>query len=274
MACALEPGEKLRIIKLLAYSWSSLRLETAVRDQVASALSGARFSGWDGLVEAQKQYLDEFWECADVEVEGNAEMQQAVRFGLFHVLQAGARAERRAIPSKGLTGPGYSGHTFWDSEMFVLPLLTYTVPKAAADALRWRHSTLDLARARASELGLAGAAFPWRTIRGHECSSYWPAGTAAFHINCDIASAVERYVRRHRRRRRSSARSGWSCSSRPPGCACRSGTTTGRRLAPRRCHRAGRVQRDRRRQRLHEPDGGQQPGRRGRRGRGATRTSA
>ena len=93
-----------------------------------------------------------------------------------------------------LTGPGYDGHTFWDTEMFVLPLLTYTYPKAAADALRWRHSTLDRARRRAAELHLAGAAFPWRTIRGDECSGYWPAGTAAFHVNAGIAAAVVRYA--------------------------------------------------------------------------------
>ena len=97
-------------------------------------------------------------------------------------------------PAKGLTGPGYDGHTFWDTESFVLPVLTYTAPAAAADALRWRHATLDLAIERAHQLGLDGAAFPWRTIRGQECSSYWPAGTAAFHIGADIAAAVVRYV--------------------------------------------------------------------------------
>ena len=119
--------------------------------------------------------------------------QQAVRFGLFHVLQAGARAERRAMPAKGLTGPGYDGHAFWDTEGFVLPLLTYTAPSAAADALRWRHTILGQARQRAHALGLSGAAFPWRTIHGEECSAYWPAGTAALHLNAVIARAVDRY---------------------------------------------------------------------------------
>ena len=123
------------------------------------------------------------------------ELQQAVRFALFHTLQAGERGEQRPIPAKGLTGPGYDGHTFWDTEAFVLPLLTYSRPRAVADALRWRHSTLDLARERARSLGLRGAAFPWRTIHGEECSGYWPAGTAAFHINAAIANAVERYQR-------------------------------------------------------------------------------
>jgi alpha,alpha-trehalose phosphorylase len=194
VAADLATGERLRIVKFLAYGWSSQRSLSALRDQVGGALTDARHTGWEGLLAGQRGYLDEFWERADVELDGDAELQQAVRFALFHTLQASARAEQRAIPAKGLTGPGYDGHTFWDTERFVLPVLTYTVPDAAGDALRWRHATLDLARERASELGLEGAAFPWRTIRGQESSGYWPAGTAAFHIGADIADAVARYI--------------------------------------------------------------------------------
>jgi alpha,alpha-trehalose phosphorylase len=193
VVCALKSGERLRIVKYLAYGWSSLRSRPALRDQVAAAIAGARFTGWQGLLDAQREYLDDFWDSADVEVFGDADCQQAVRFGLFHVMQASARAERRAIAGKGLTGTGYDGHAFWDTEGFVLPVLTYTAPHAARDALRWRATTLDLARDRASELDLKGASFPWRTIRGEECSAYWPAGTAAFHVNADIAMAFERY---------------------------------------------------------------------------------
>jgi len=193
VAADLGDGERLRVVKFLSYGWSSRRSVPAIRDQVIAALAEARHTGWDGLLAAQRAYLDEFWDRADVELEGDTELQQAVRFGLFHTLQAGARAEQRAIAAKGLTGPGYDGHTFWDTERFVLPVLTYTAPEAAADALRWRRETLDLARERARQLGLKGAAFPWRTIRGQECSGYWPAGTAAFHIGADIADAVARY---------------------------------------------------------------------------------
>ena len=191
---SLEPGERIRLVKFVAYGWSSIRNRPAVRDQVAAALTGARQTGWEGLVAEQRAYLDEFWGRADVEVHGDTEIQQAVRFALFHVLQAGARAEGRAIPAKGLTGSGYNGHTFWDTESFVLQVLTYTIPSAAAHVLAWRHSTLPMACERAAQLGLAGAAFPWRTIAGAECSSYWPAGTAAFHIGADIADAVVRYL--------------------------------------------------------------------------------
>jgi alpha,alpha-trehalose phosphorylase len=187
------PGKPLRIIKFLAYGWSSQRSVAAVRDQVAAALAGAKQTGWDGLVEEQRASLDRYWDHADIEIDGDAELQQAVRFALFHTIQAGARGEQRAIPAKGLTGAGYDGHTFWDTEAFVLPVLTYVAPRATGDALRWRHETLELARKRATTLGLQGAAFPWRTISGEECSGYWPAGTAAFHINADIADAVIRF---------------------------------------------------------------------------------
>ena len=193
VTASLGIGQRLRLVKFVAYGWSSQRSLPAVRDLVVAALAEARHTGWDGLLEGQRAYLDDFWDRADVELDGDTELQQAVRLALFHVLQAGARAEQRAIAAKGLTGPGYDGHTFWDTERFVLPVLTYTVPHAAADALRWRHSTLDLARERAGQLGLAGAAFPWRTIRGHECSGYWPAGTAGFHLGAGIADAVVRY---------------------------------------------------------------------------------
>ena len=115
---------------------------------MAGALAAAKLIGWEGMVAEQRQFLDEFWEGADVEVDGDVEIQQAVRFGLFHILQAGARTENRPIPAKGLTGTGYDGHTFWDTETFVLPVLTYTWPGAAADALRWRFMTLDARQAR------------------------------------------------------------------------------------------------------------------------------
>jgi alpha,alpha-trehalose phosphorylase len=189
----LKPGVPLRLIKFLAYGWSAERSVPALRDQVAAGLAGARHVGWEGLVAEQRSYLNRFWERSDIELEGDAEIQQAIRFGLFHTLQAGARGEQRPIAAKGLTGPGYDGHTFWDTESFVLPVLTYSAPHATADALRWRYSTLDRARERARTLGLKGAAFPWRTIDGQECSGYWPAGTGAFHINADIAEAVRRY---------------------------------------------------------------------------------
>ncbi|MFD5424785.1 glycoside hydrolase family 65 protein [Streptomyces sp. NPDC127084] len=194
VTATLTPGSRLRLVKFVGYGWSAERSLTALHDQVHAAVAAARSTGWDGLLAEQRAYLDHFWSCADVEVDGDAQIQQAVRFALFHVLQAAARGERRPIPAKGLTGTGYDGHSFWDVESFVLPMLTYTAPQSVAPVLEWRHTTLPAARDRAHQLGFQGAAFPWRTITGAECSAYWPAGTAAFHVNADIAYAVARYA--------------------------------------------------------------------------------
>jgi alpha,alpha-trehalose phosphorylase len=190
----LQPGERLRLVKYVTYGWSAQRSKEALRDQVDAALTVARQTGWDGLLAEQREYLDDFWARADVEVDGDDEIQQAARFSLFHVLQSSARSERRAIAAKGLTGTGYAGHAFWDSETYVLAVLSYIAPEAVAHALAWRHDTLSLAKDRAEQLGLKGAAFPWRTITGAECSAYWPAGTGAFHVGADVADALIRYL--------------------------------------------------------------------------------
>jgi alpha,alpha-trehalose phosphorylase len=194
LTAELKPGQALTLVKFVSYGWSLSRSFPALEDQSVAAGYAARQTGWEGLLAEQRSYLDDFWARADVEVGGDEEVQQAVRFALFQALQAGARAEGRAIPAKGLTGSGYDGHAFWDTEIFLLPVLTYSIPDAVRDALRWRYETLPKARQRASQLGLAGAAFPWRTIAGEECSGYWPAGTAAFHVNSAVAHATRRYL--------------------------------------------------------------------------------
>ncbi|MFT4085744.1 MAG: glycosyl hydrolase family 65 protein [Gordonia sp. (in: high G+C Gram-positive bacteria)] len=195
VAAAVPQGKKLVLTKYVAYGWSARRSVPALRAQADAAIAMAKETGWETLKAEQAAYLEEFWQDADIQLDGDPELQQAVRFSLFHVLQAGARGQSRSIPAKGLTGPGYDGHTFWDTESFVLPMLTYTVPAAAGEELRWRHSTLPQARARAAELGQRGAMFPWRSINGDECSGYWPAGTAGIHVSADIANATARYLR-------------------------------------------------------------------------------
>ncbi|MBA2350024.1 MAG: glycoside hydrolase family 65 protein [Solirubrobacterales bacterium] len=194
ISAELEPGQPLRFVKFMAYHWSSRQSPEFLRDQVAASLANACAEGWDGLLKDQKKTLDWFWSRADVTVDGDPAVQQALRFSLFHLFQAGARIEGRAIPAKGLTGPGYDGHAFWDTETFVLPVLTYVLPDVVRHALLWRHSILPMADARSELFGMEGALMPWRTIRGQECSGYWPAGSAALHINGDIADAVRRYV--------------------------------------------------------------------------------
>ncbi|UFU03325.1 family 65 glycosyl hydrolase [Ruania suaedae] len=190
----LPKGSKLTMVKYLAYGWSHRRSGPALRDQVEAALAVGKLIGWDELAAKQRAYLDDFWQHSDVEFDGDPGLQQAVRVSMFHVLQCSARAEGQGLGAKGLSGIGYDGHTFWDADLFALPMLTYTMPQAARDHLVWRRDTLPQARERATELGLRGAAFPWRTITGKECSGYWPAGTAAFHVNSAVADATARYV--------------------------------------------------------------------------------
>ncbi|MDR7276877.1 glycoside hydrolase family 65 protein [Catenuloplanes atrovinosus] len=185
-----EGHGELRFDKMVAYRWDG---GEDVRGAALRERDAAASAGFDALADEQCRVLAEFWSGADVEIDGDPEVQQAVRFGLFHVLQAGALSVPGPVPAKGLTGNGYDGHTLWDTEIYVLPVLTYTHPEYAERALRWRHHTLDHARDRARELGLDGAAFAWRTITGPECSGYWPAGTAGLHVNADIAGAVLRY---------------------------------------------------------------------------------
>ena len=151
-------------------------------------------------------------------------MQQAVRWNLFQLAQATWRAEGAGVPAKGLTGDAYDGHYFWDTETWLLPFLDYTQPRIARNLLRFRHGMLDKARARARDLDLRGALFPWRTIAGDEASAYHLAGTAQFHLNADIAYAVRRYVD-VRGTRASSRRPVPRSSSRRPACGSISAST-------------------------------------------------
>ncbi|WP_431916419.1 glycoside hydrolase family 65 protein [Micromonospora wenchangensis] len=192
----LAPGQRLRLTKYAAYGCAPVDDGTPdeLADLVTNEADAACRHGFDALLADQRAVLDERWRTADVEIDGDPELQQAVRFSVFHLLQAGRADGDRTIAAKGLTGNGYDGHVLWDTESYVLPVLTYLLPEVARSALRWRHAHLPQARQRAAELRLTGATFPWRTIGGRECSGYWPAGTAALHVNADIADAVLRYV--------------------------------------------------------------------------------
>ena len=192
----LRPGERIRVTKFAAYECAPVDGTPAddLADLVVAEAEAARADGFDALLDAQRAALDAAWATADVELDGDPELEQAVRFGVFHLLQAGRADADHTIPAKGLTGNGYDGHVLWDTEGYVLPVLTYLAPELARSALRWRHAHLPEARERAAELRLTGATFPWRTLSGRECSGYWPAGSAGLHVNADIADAVLCYV--------------------------------------------------------------------------------
>lgn len=192
LAVDLRAGQAVEVVVLAAYAGGTDA--GALHTRADAELRGARLAGWSGLRHEQEAELAGIWARGDVQVEGDDELQQAARYALLQVVQAAAQADGAGIRAKGLAGTGYHGHTFWDSECFVLPVLDHVLPRAAADHLRWRHATLPAARARAAELGLPGVTFPWRTISGRECSGYWPAGTAAYHVNAGVGCAAARHV--------------------------------------------------------------------------------
>lgn len=193
-AIVLQAAERVVLNKYCALV-SALDAPAAELAQVAAdQLAQVRAIGFEALVAEQRAALAHWWRDADVEIDGDDLLQQGLRFDLLQLLQSTGRDGRTNIAAKGVTGSGYDGHYFWDTEIYVFPVLLHTQPALARKLLEYRCSTLDAARARARELNHArGALFPWRTITGPECSAYFPAGTAQFHINADIAFAVKRY---------------------------------------------------------------------------------
>ena len=146
------------------------------------------------LLEEQGDYLKEFWSIADINIQGDEKLKLGLRYNLFQLLQAVGKEDKSNIAAKGLSGEGYEGHYFWDTEIYILPFFTLCYPELAKGLLKYRYTILDEARQRAREMGhKRGAAYPWRTIIGKECSSFFPAGTAQYHINADIAYSYIQY---------------------------------------------------------------------------------
>jgi alpha,alpha-trehalose phosphorylase len=198
-----QPGRPIRLAKFITYHTSSTASPEELCGRAEWTLDRVATPGFDRLLAAQEQHMEEFWRRSDVQIadarhdhvkRSTVEIQQAIRFNLFHVLQASARAEEAGVPAKGLTGQAYEGHYFWDTEIYLLPFLIYTSPRIAKNLLAFRYRMLPRARARAKLLGHRGAMFPWRTINGEEASAYYAAGTAQYHINADIMYALRKYV--------------------------------------------------------------------------------
>jgi alpha,alpha-trehalose phosphorylase len=190
-------GATLRIVKFASYQTSRSVPCRELVDRCSRTLDRVVRDGFDALVEAQRCNLDRFWDRADVQVGSGVDAvrtQQAVRWNIFQLGQATWRAEGSGVPAKGLTGQAYEGHYFWDTEVYILPFLSYTQPRIARNLLRFRHGMLEQARQRARTLSQSGAMFPWRTINGEEASGAYQAGTAQYHLNADIAYAVRKYV--------------------------------------------------------------------------------
>ncbi|HWU75598.1 MAG TPA: beta-phosphoglucomutase [Rhodanobacter sp.] len=194
----IQAGAGVTIEKFVAYAWSQPQQEISsevLHARAAAMLEHPIDAGFDLLLQQQARDLAAFWASTHLSIDGDGASEQALRFNLFHVFQSAGRDGLGGIAAKGLTGEGYEGHVFWDSETFVLPALALIDPVLVKPSLLWRVRTLDRARAHAREMNHSrGALYPWRTIGGDECSAHYPSGSAQYHINAAIAFAIRLYV--------------------------------------------------------------------------------
>ena len=175
-------------------------------NEVGERLARARRMGFDVLLARHRTEWARRWADAGVRIHGDADAERAVRFALFHILSAVPSEGEAALGARGLTGPSYSGHVFWDSDVFVLPVLAAVNPPAARAMLEYRVRRLPAARAAAAAAGLPGARFPWesardgtdvtpRSARGRD-GTVIPIRTGQHeeHITADVAWAACEYA--------------------------------------------------------------------------------
>lgn len=188
----VKENETVAVEKIVAFS-AYLDDVTDVEASARQIVDAHRTAGFAQLEKAQEAFWTEYWEIGDIVIEGNPADQQAVRFSLFQLKQQLATINQCSIGATGLTGPGYSGKVFWDTEMYLMPYYNFTKPESQKGLLMYRYKTLDAARERAKEFGTVGAMYAWCSISGHETSIVCEASVAEYHLNSDIAYSVWRY---------------------------------------------------------------------------------
>ena len=188
----ISEGSEVTLEKLSFFS-DSVRSRD-ISGKVFEDYEIVRQKSLDYYYRAQKEYMTNFWTNCEMEIDGDDDMNSAVAFNMYELLQSSAKDAYASIAAKGMSGEGYEGHYFWDTETFIMPFFTLTNPSLSKMLLRYRYKTLGKAKENAKLLGhKKGALFPWRTITGEECSGYFVSGSAAYHINADIAYAFVNY---------------------------------------------------------------------------------
>ncbi len=186
--------------------WASTAAGVASWDEAADPLVEAEALGFDRLLSEHREAWAQKWADAEVTIEGDAQAQLAARFAVFHLLCVAPDEGEAAVGARGLTGDAYSGHVFWDADVFVLPALAAVRPAAARAMLEYRIRRLPAARAAAAALGRAGTRFPWESAgTGFDVtprSAINPQGeTVAIltgqqeeHVVADVAWAAHHYA--------------------------------------------------------------------------------
>jgi trehalose/maltose hydrolase-like predicted phosphorylase len=197
-------GEARRLERIVAVRASGRRTptEAGARWLLAEAVE----AGFDRLLAEQRSAWTSRWADADIRIEGDPDMQRAVRFALFELMSHVPDRGEAAIGARGVTGFKYRGHVFWDTDVFVLPFLAATNPAAARSVLEYRVRRLDAARIAASESGFAGAWMPWESAAdGRDVTPDWITGADGLplhvltgrhelHIVSDVAWAAATYA--------------------------------------------------------------------------------
>ena len=261
-------GGRVRLERLVAYATDP---EQPPRPEAAlEALEAAERIGVESLLAEQRSEWARRWSAADIRIEGDPDLQRAVRFSLFHLMASVADRPQAALGARGLSGPGYRGHVFWDTDVFVLPFLAATHPPAAGALVGYRVARLAAARSAAARMGFEGARFPWESADSGDDITPTALPDASGQAR---ASPDRRAGGAHHRRRRVGDGAVPELERQPrdapglPRSDRRDRALLGladpcrrRRSRPhRRRHRPRRVPRERRRQRVHERHGPVEP---------------
>jgi beta-phosphoglucomutase len=205
----LEHAQTVQIDKLVAVTSSREQVADAA-NVVGRAVSALQNQSYDALRAAQQAAWQQLWQACDVVIEGDEEAQLAVRFNLFQLLVAAPQQDERvSIGAKTLSGLGYRGHVFWDTEIFILPFFIYAQPELARNMLMYRYHTLAGARQKAADNGYEGAQYAWESaVTGEEVTPTWVphfsdrtqliriwTGDIQIHISADVAYAINQYWR-------------------------------------------------------------------------------
>ncbi|MGJ5674310.1 MAG: beta-phosphoglucomutase [Nostochopsis sp.] len=199
-----SPGQTVTVDKLVTV-FTSKSVENPI---TAACEKLAQLPEYSLLMTAHTQAWEEVWQKSDIVIEGDVTAQLAVRYNLFQLLIAASRNnDQVSIPAKTLSGFGYRGHIFWDTEIFILPLFIYTQPEIARNLLTYRYQTLPGARRKAAHYGYKGAMYAWESAdTGDEVTPRWlppndPYGEdiriwcrdREIHISTDVVYAVWYY---------------------------------------------------------------------------------
>lgn len=188
---SLKAGERVVLERAVVYA--TMRDFPAFKKTAIELSQEACANGYEKALAENKKVWDAFWETTDVEIDDDALIQQGIRYGMFNMYQSTGKDGITNVSANGITGTAYSGHYFWDTEIFMMPMFTYTNPEVAKKLIEYRYNTLDGSRKRARDMEHPGALVAWNTINGEECGHVFEAATAHYHINADVGYAIYKY---------------------------------------------------------------------------------